>query len=46
MAWFASDLQQECAEDMKANNAIVMQTLKGSSRRYALRRVRLSNVMY
>ncbi|KAI0759818.1 hypothetical protein BC629DRAFT_1656668 [Irpex lacteus] len=29
MAWFAQDLQQECAEDVKENNAVVMQTLKG-----------------
>lgn len=31
MAWFAQDLQQECAEDVKENNAVVMQTLKGAS---------------
>ncbi|KAI0346418.1 hypothetical protein BDW22DRAFT_1296956, partial [Trametopsis cervina] len=29
MAWFADNIQQSCAEDMKANNALVRQTLSG-----------------
>ncbi|KAI0701392.1 hypothetical protein BC835DRAFT_1323951 [Cytidiella melzeri] len=29
MAWFATDIQQECSEDVQENNAVVMQTLKG-----------------
>lgn len=29
MAWFADALKDQCADDMKEDNAIVLQTLKG-----------------
>lgn len=34
MGWFAQSLREQCVEDMKDNNAIVLQTLNGRCYRF------------